>query len=194
MLPRAPARLAAAHNRSTVGGRQMSAERAAIVTGASSGIGLAIARVLGEEGYGADDGRPPPREARGRRGRARRRAASTCTGSRRTSPRRRRSRRSSTPTASATDGWTCSSTTPVSASARRSAEIETKHLDMQLDINLRSIILFYRECIDMLAQAAARARQRARRQHLLDLRQARRGRGCRSTRRPSTAWSAGPRR
>src|SRR3984893_10514119 len=33
-------------------GRQMSAERAAIVTGASSGIGLAIARVLGEEGFG----------------------------------------------------------------------------------------------------------------------------------------------
>src|SRR5271157_4048596 len=32
-------------------GAQM-AERAAIVTGASSGIGLAIARVLGEEGYG----------------------------------------------------------------------------------------------------------------------------------------------
>ncbi len=29
----------------------MSAERAAIVTGASSGIGLAIARVLGEEDY-----------------------------------------------------------------------------------------------------------------------------------------------
>src|SRR5580692_4080066 len=36
-------------------GRQMSsstAQRAAIVTGASSGIGLAIARVLGEEGHG----------------------------------------------------------------------------------------------------------------------------------------------
>ena len=32
-------------------GQQM-AERAAIVTGASSGIGLAIARVLGEEGFG----------------------------------------------------------------------------------------------------------------------------------------------
>src|ERR1700738_670062 len=32
--------------------RQMSAERAAIVTGASSGIGLAIARVLLEEGFG----------------------------------------------------------------------------------------------------------------------------------------------
>src|SRR5271166_4952384 len=32
-------------------GRRMAAKRAAIVTGASSGIGLAIARVLGEEGY-----------------------------------------------------------------------------------------------------------------------------------------------
>ena len=29
-------------------------------------------------------------------------------------------------------------------------EIETKRLDMQLDINLRSIVLFYRECVAML--------------------------------------------
>jgi NAD(P)-dependent dehydrogenase (short-subunit alcohol dehydrogenase family) len=34
-------------------------------------------------------------------------------------------------------------------------EIETKRLDMQLNINLRSIILFYRECIDLLKEAAA---------------------------------------
>src|ERR1700685_2849668 len=32
-------------------GPKMPAERAAIVTGASSGIGLAIARVLGQEGF-----------------------------------------------------------------------------------------------------------------------------------------------
>ncbi len=29
-------------------------------------------------------------------------------------------------------------------------EIETKRLDMQLDINLRSIVLFYRECVPLL--------------------------------------------
>ena len=76
--------------------------------------------------------RRPPRGSRAR--------ASTCRRSRRTSPRRRTSRRSSSPIASATGGWTCSSTTPASASGRPSGEIQTKHLDMQLDINLRSIV------------------------------------------------------
>ena len=95
----------------------MSAARAAIVTGASSGIGLAIARVLGEEGYGSRR-RAAAGEARGgRRGLAARRA-SRCSRSPPTSPTRPRSRRSSTPTASATAASTCSSTTPASASAR----------------------------------------------------------------------------
>jgi NAD(P)-dependent dehydrogenase (short-subunit alcohol dehydrogenase family) len=34
-------------------------------------------------------------------------------------------------------------------------EIQTKHLDMQLDINLRSIVIFYRECLEMLKAAGA---------------------------------------
>jgi NAD(P)-dependent dehydrogenase (short-subunit alcohol dehydrogenase family) len=34
-------------------------------------------------------------------------------------------------------------------------EILTKRLDMQIDINLRSIVLFYRECLPMLKEAAA---------------------------------------
>jgi NAD(P)-dependent dehydrogenase (short-subunit alcohol dehydrogenase family) len=34
-------------------------------------------------------------------------------------------------------------------------DTETKRLDMQLDINLRAIVLFYRECLDMLKAAAA---------------------------------------
>ena len=103
------------------------------------------------------------------------RKASTCSRSPPTSPRRTRSRKSSTLTASATGGSTCSSTTPASASAQPSARSQTKRIDMQLDINLRSIVLFYRECMPMLREAAARAQERARRQHVLDLRQARRG-------------------
>ena len=55
------------------------------------------------------------------------------------------------------------------------AEIQTKRLDMQLDVNLRSIVLFYRECVELLRAARAGARHRAGRQHLLDLRQARAG-------------------
>ena len=35
------------------------------------------------------------------------------------------------------------------------AEHETKRVDMQLDLNLRSIILFYRECADLLRAAGA---------------------------------------
>jgi NAD(P)-dependent dehydrogenase (short-subunit alcohol dehydrogenase family) len=34
-------------------------------------------------------------------------------------------------------------------------EIQTKHLDMQLAVNLRSIVIFYRECLAMLQAAAA---------------------------------------
>ena len=156
-------------------GTQHAAERAAIVTGASSGIGLAIARMLGEEGYALTLAARRPEKldgaARGPAGGGLR----ACRRSRRTSPTRRRSRRSSPPTASATGASTCSSTTPASGIGAPVAEIQTKRLDMQLDINLRSIVLFYRECVEMLRAAGGRAPQRARRQHLLDLRQARRG-------------------
>jgi NAD(P)-dependent dehydrogenase (short-subunit alcohol dehydrogenase family) len=38
------------------------------------------------------------------------------------------------------------------------ADVETKRIDMQLDINLRSIVIFYRECIAMLREAAAEHR------------------------------------
>jgi NAD(P)-dependent dehydrogenase (short-subunit alcohol dehydrogenase family) len=34
-------------------------------------------------------------------------------------------------------------------------DTETKRLDMQLDVNLRAMIIFYRECHDMLAAAGA---------------------------------------
>src|ERR671914_117134 len=34
-------------------------------------------------------------------------------------------------------------------------EAQTKRIDMQLDLNLRAIILFYRECADLLRAAGA---------------------------------------
>jgi NAD(P)-dependent dehydrogenase (short-subunit alcohol dehydrogenase family) len=37
-------------------------------------------------------------------------------------------------------------------------EIQTKRLDMQLNINLRSIVIFYRECLSMLQAAGAEHR------------------------------------
>jgi NAD(P)-dependent dehydrogenase (short-subunit alcohol dehydrogenase family) len=132
----------------------MSAQRAAIVTGASSGIGLAIARVLAEEGFGVTmtARRPEKLEA----------AAQGLAG----------------------DGFDIQSVAANVAeeaeiqrvvSAHRDrygrldvlvnnagvgvgalvGEIESKRLDMQLGVNLRSIILFYRECLSMLKEAAA---------------------------------------
>jgi NAD(P)-dependent dehydrogenase (short-subunit alcohol dehydrogenase family) len=135
----------------------MSAERAAIVTGASSGIGLAIARVLGEEGYGL------------------------------TMAARRPEKLEAAVAGIAADGFDVQSVAVnvsqeeeiqrvVSSHRERYGrldvlvnnagvgigapvgEIQTKRLDMQLDVNLRSIMIFYRECLDMLTAAAGEHR------------------------------------
>jgi NAD(P)-dependent dehydrogenase (short-subunit alcohol dehydrogenase family) len=130
------------------------AERAAIVTGGSSGIGLAIARVLGQEGF-----------------------ALTISG-------RRAEKLEATARELAAEGYEVqdvagdvSDETVVAAviAAHRErygrldvlvnnagigigapvAEITTKRLDLQLGVNLRSIVLFYRDAIDMLRAAGA---------------------------------------
>jgi NAD(P)-dependent dehydrogenase (short-subunit alcohol dehydrogenase family) len=132
----------------------MPAERAAIVTGASSGIGLAIARVLGEEEFGI------------------------------TMAARRPDKLEAAVAGLAADGFDVQAVAAnvsdeteikkVVAEHRARygrldvlvnnagvgigatvADIETKRLDMQLDINLRSIVLFYRECIELLREAAS---------------------------------------
>jgi NAD(P)-dependent dehydrogenase (short-subunit alcohol dehydrogenase family) len=138
-------------------GRQMSAGRAAIVTGASSGIGLAIARVLGEEGYGV------------------------------TMAARRAEKLEAAVAGLAADGFDVQGAAAnvadeaeiqkvVAAHRDRHGrldvlvnnagvgigaqveEIQTKHLDMQLAVNLRSIVIFYRECVPMLRAAGAEHR------------------------------------
>jgi NAD(P)-dependent dehydrogenase (short-subunit alcohol dehydrogenase family) len=128
------------------------AERAAIVTGASSGIGLAIARMLAEEGHGV------------------------------TMAARRAEKLDAAVQDLAAEGFDVHGIAAnvseeadiqrvVSAHSDRYGrldvlvnnagvgigsavgDIQTKRLDMQLDINLRSIVLFYRECVALLRTA-----------------------------------------
>jgi NAD(P)-dependent dehydrogenase (short-subunit alcohol dehydrogenase family) len=128
-------------------------ERAAIVTGASSGIGLAIARVLGEEGHGVTMAarRPDKLEtavaelvAEGfdvhgvAANVSEEEAIQHVVGAH-----RERYERLDVLINNAGVGFGASV-----------GEIQTKHLDMQLSINLRSIVLFYRECVPLLAAAA----------------------------------------
>ncbi|HTU79481.1 MAG TPA: SDR family oxidoreductase [Solirubrobacteraceae bacterium] len=132
----------------------MSVEHAAIVTGASSGIGLAIARVLGEEGYAMT---MAARRAEKLEGAAKGLAdegfdvqavaanvAEEAEIKKVVDAHRERYERLDVLVNNAGVG--------IGAPA---GKIETKRLDMQIDINLRSIILFYRECVEMLRAAGA---------------------------------------
>jgi NAD(P)-dependent dehydrogenase (short-subunit alcohol dehydrogenase family) len=132
----------------------MSAERAAIVTGASSGIGLAIARVLASEGFSLTmAARRPEKLDAAVAGLAADGAdvqavaanlADEAEIQKVVEAHRERYGRLDVLVNNAGVG--------VGATV---AENQTKRVDMQLDINLRSIVLFYRECIGMLREAAA---------------------------------------
>jgi NAD(P)-dependent dehydrogenase (short-subunit alcohol dehydrogenase family) len=130
------------------------AERAAIVTGASSGIGLAIARMLGEEGYSITLAarRPDKLEASAKdleeEGVELQAIAANVSDEeeikRVVASHRERFARLDVLVNNAGVG--------VGATV---GEIQTKRLDMQLDVNLRSIVLFYREALPMLMAAGA---------------------------------------
>jgi NAD(P)-dependent dehydrogenase (short-subunit alcohol dehydrogenase family) len=132
----------------------MSAERAAIVTGASSGIGLAIARVLGQEEFGITMAarRPDKLDAAVARlaadGFDVHAVAANVSHEedihKVLAAHRERYGRLDVLVNNAGIG--------IAASA---GETDTKRLDMQLDINLRSIVLFYRECLPLLTEAAS---------------------------------------
>jgi NAD(P)-dependent dehydrogenase (short-subunit alcohol dehydrogenase family) len=132
-------------------------ERAALVTGASSGIGFAIADLLGQEGHGLTlAARRPDKlsaaveELRGK-GYEVEEVAANLTGEedvqRVVSAHRERFGRLDVLVNSAGVG--------VGASV---GDMQTKRVDMQLDLNLRAIILCYRECVDLLRAAGAEHR------------------------------------
>lgn len=133
------------------------AQRAAIVTGASSGIGLAIAHVLGEEGYAltvaarrpdkltaaAQELRDAGYEVQDVAAMLHEEEAVQAV----VAAHRERYGRLDVLVNNAGVG--------IGAAV---AEIQTKRLDMQLGVNLRAPILFYRECAGLLRAAGAEHR------------------------------------
>jgi NAD(P)-dependent dehydrogenase (short-subunit alcohol dehydrogenase family) len=130
------------------------ADRAAIVTGASSGIGLAIARMLGEQGYGLTLAARRPEKLAGavatlrEEGLDLHEVAADMNSEediqRVVAEHRDRYGRLDVLVNNAGVGIGA----PV-------AEATTKRIDMQIDVNLRAMILFYRECADLLRAAGA---------------------------------------
>jgi NAD(P)-dependent dehydrogenase (short-subunit alcohol dehydrogenase family) len=127
------------------------AQRAAIVTGGSSGIGLEIARMLLAEGYGVTVAARRPDKLK--------QAVADLSGE---------GREIASVAGSMADEAVIAEVVAthrerfgrldVLVNNAGVGEIETKRLDMQLDVNLRAIVLFYRESAEMLRAAAAEHR------------------------------------
>ena len=134
------------------------ADKAAIVTGASSGIGFALARLLLGEGFGvtAASRRPEKLSA------AAQKLRSVGTGEVEEVPgnmaneediqqvvRRHRER------FGRLDVLVNNAGIGIGAPIQ---EVQTKRLDLQLDVNLRAMVIFYRECHDLLVAAGKETR------------------------------------
>jgi short-subunit dehydrogenase len=133
------------------------AERAALVTGASRGIGLALAEALGEAGYGLTiTARKPERlEETARTLRDRGYEVEFLAANMADEEAIRDVVRLHREHFGRLDVLVNNAGVGIGSSA---GEHQTKFVDLQLGVNLRSIILFYRECLDMLRAAGAEHR------------------------------------
>jgi len=133
------------------------ADRAAIVTGGSSGIGLAIARMLGQQGYGITLAarRPDKLEAAAEGLRGEGFSVEHVAGNLSDEEVVRQVVAAHKERFGRLDVLVNNAGVGIGAAV---ADIETKKLDMQLDINIRSIVLFYRESMELLREAAAEHR------------------------------------
>jgi NAD(P)-dependent dehydrogenase (short-subunit alcohol dehydrogenase family) len=132
-------------------------ERAAIVTGASSGIGLAIAHTLGEEGYGLTVAARRPEKLAAAVEELRRAGfdVEEVAANMADEEDIRRVVAAHRDRYGRLDVLVNSAGVGIGAAV---ADVDAKQVDMQLDVNLRAIILFYRECAEMLRAAGAEHR------------------------------------
>jgi NAD(P)-dependent dehydrogenase (short-subunit alcohol dehydrogenase family) len=122
------------------------ADRAAIVTGASSGIGLAIAQILAEAGYGLTlSGRRADKLETAALA-LKRRAVATLAGNLGDEAEVKRLVACHGERFGRLDVL-------VNAANVATADFDTRLVDAQLDVNLRAPILLYRECARMLRAA-----------------------------------------
>jgi len=130
------------------------AERAAIVTGGSSGIGLAIARMLAEEGYALTvAARRPEKLTEAADGlRADGYDVQEVAGNLSDEDVIKSVVETHKERFGRLDVLVNNAGVGIGAPV---GEIVTKRLDMQLDVNLRSIVLFYRESLELLKAAGA---------------------------------------
>jgi short-subunit dehydrogenase len=133
------------------------AERAAIVTGASSGIGLAIARVLGREGYALTLAARRPEKLSAAVAGLRDEGFEVHEVAAEMSSEDdiRRVVEEHRTAYGRLDVLVNNAGVGIGAAA---GEVATKRLDLQLDVNLRAIVLFYRECLGLLRAAGAEHR------------------------------------
>jgi short-subunit dehydrogenase len=126
--------------------------RAALVTGASRGIGRAIAETLAAEGFDltVSARKPEPLEQMARELRERGHDVEAVPGNMADEEAIREVARRHRERYGRLDVLVNNAGVGIGAPA---GEHQTKFIDMQLDVNLRSIVLFYRETVDLLKQS-----------------------------------------